>query len=111
VNTPARQQAVMVELSDVWSAPTRVDAERHGQQPITDLRFSMPTVASGLEETSGDTQAFFGLRRADGRHRTRVNRIFPSDASCVLPVTARTVDCSNRWAKGRCIFPTSPIHP
>ena len=125
VITPAKQEALLAALRDVWAAPTRPEAEQRGQQLIATLRKPLPAVAEWLEETLGDTLGYFVLKEAEARRRlrttsalerehegirrrTRVIRIFPSEASCLRLATALAADRSDQWAKRRYIIPASP---
>lgn len=125
VTTPSRQQALLAGLRDVWAAPTRAEAERRGQQLIAGLRGPLPAVATWLEETLGETLAFYALQEAEARRRlrttnglereheevrrrTRVIRIFPNEASYLRLATALAADRTDQWAKRRYIIPASP---
>jgi len=125
VSTPAKQEALLAGLRDVWAAPTRAEAEHRGQQLIASLRKPLPAVAAWLEETLGDTLGFYVLKEAEARRRlrttnalereheeirrrTRVIRIFPSETSYLRLATALAADRSDQWAKRRYIVPASP---
>lgn len=125
VSTPARQQALLAALRDIWAAPTRATAEQRGATLIQTLRRPLPAVADWLEGTLGDTLGFYVLTEAEARRRlrttnalereheeirrrTRVIRIFPNEASYLRLATALAWDRTDTWAKRRYIIPASP---
>jgi|SRR5215216_1940413 len=129
VTTPARQQALVAGLRDVWAAPTRAEAERRGAALATGLRPTLPAVAAWLTATLGDTLGFYSLPEAEARRRlrttnalereheeirrrTRVIRIFPNEASYLRLATALAADRNDAWAKRRYIIPhVTPVTP
>jgi transposase-like protein len=125
VTTPAKQQALLAGLRDIWAAPTRPEAERRGAQLAGTLRPTLPAVAEWLETTLGETLGFYVLPEAEARRRlrttnalereheeirrrTRVIRIFPNEPSFLRLATALAADRSDAWAKRRYIVPASP---
>ena len=129
VTTPARQQAVVAGLRDVWAAPTRAEAERRGAALIATLRPTLPEVSAWLARTLADTLGFYSLPEAEARRRlrttnalereheeirrrTRVIRIFPNAASFLRLATALAADRNDAWAKRRYIVPhVVPVTP
>ena len=126
VSHPARQQQLLAGLRDVWAAPTRAEAERRGVVLADALRPSLPAVAEWLDATLGEALGFYVLPEAEARRRlrttnalereheevrrrTRVIRIFPSEASYLRLVSALTVDRNDVWAKRRYIIPAPPL--
>jgi putative transposase len=122
VTTPARQQALVAGLRDVWAAPTRAEAERRGATLAAAVRLPLPAVAAWLTTTLGDTLGFYTLPEAEARRRlrttnalereheeirrrTRVIRIFPNAASYLRLATALAADRNDAWAKRRYIVP------
>ena len=129
VTTPARQQALVAGLRDVWAAPTRTEAERRGVALAAALRPALPTVADWLAATLGDTLGFYILAGGEARRRlrttnalereheeirrrTRVIRIFPNEASYLRLATALAADRNDAWAKRRYLVPhLAPVTP
>ncbi len=126
VSTPARQQALLAGLRDVWAAPTRDEAERRGTTLAATLRPTLPAVADWLEATLGETLGFYVLPEPEARRRlrttnalereheevrrrTRVIRIFPNEASYLRLVSALTMDRNDTWAKRRYLIPAPPL--
>ena len=126
VSHPARQQQLLAGLRDVWAAPTRAEAERRGLALAEGLRPTLPAVAEWLDTTLGDTLGFYVLPEAEARRRlrttnalereheevrrrTRVIRIFPSEASYLRLVAALTMDRNDTWAKRRYVIPAPPV--
>ena len=120
VTTPARQQALLAGLRDVWAAPTRAEAERRGAALAGALRPALPPVADWLAATLGETLGFYALPEAEARRRlrttnalereheevrrrTRVARVFPNEASYLRLATALAADRNDTWAKRRYI--------
>lgn len=125
VTTPARQQELLAGLRDVWTAPTRAVAAQRGAALAATLRPTLPAVAAWLDETLADTLGFYALPEAEARRRlrttnalereheevrrrTRVIRIFPSEASFLRLATALAADRNDAWAKRRYVVPASP---
>lgn len=125
VTTPARQEALLAGLRDVWAAPTRPAAEARGAQLAATLRPTLPAVAEWLEATLAETLGFYMLPEAEARRRlrttnalereheeirrrTRVIRIFPNEASFLRLATALAADRNDGWAKRRYLVPASP---
>jgi putative transposase len=125
VSHPARQQQLLADLRDVWAAPTREEAEHRGAALATRMRPTLPAVADWLEETLAETLGFYVLPEAEARRRlrttnalereheevrrrTRVIRIFPSEASYLRLVSALTMDRNDVWAKRRYVIPALP---
>ena len=122
VTTPARQQALVAGLRDVWAAPTRAEAERRGARLGAALRPALPAVAAWLAATRGDTLGFYSLPEAEARRRLRttnalereheeirrrttVIRVFPNAESYLRLATALAADRNDAWAKRRYIVP------
>ena len=128
VSTPARQQALLAGLRDVWAAPTRAEAERRGATLVAMQRATLPAVAEWLETTLHETLGFYVLPEPEARRRlrttnalereheevrrrTRVIRIFPNEASYLRLVSALTIDRNDAWAKRRYVIPVAPLAP
>ena len=122
VSTPARQQELVSGLRDVWSAPTRAEAELRGKRLTAALRPVLPAVSDWLEATLQETLGFYVLLEPEARRRlrttnalereheeirrrTRVIRIFPSESSYLRLATALVADRNDNWAKRRYIIP------
>lgn len=118
------QQQLLVALRDVWSAPTRADAEARLARLITALEKPLPQVAAWLDETAASTLTVFELptpelRRklrttngsehdhAEMRRRTRVIRIFPNEASLVRLGTALAIERNEQWLARRYFMPVA----
>jgi putative transposase len=125
VSTPARQQALVTGLRNVWAAPTRAEAEQRGAALGRELRSTLPAVTEWLETTLHETLGFYVLPEAEARRRlrttnalereheeirrrTRVIRIFPNEASYLRLATALAADRNDAWAKRRYIVPATP---
>ncbi len=125
VTTPARQQELLAGLRDAWAAPTRAEAEARGTKLVTTLRPTLPAVAEWLDATRHETLGFYALPEAEARRRlrttnalereheevrrrTRVIRIFPSEASFLRLATALAADRNDQWAKRCYVVPASP---
>ena len=128
VSTPARQQALLAGLRDVWAAPTRAEAERRGAALAASLHSVLPAVADWLHTTLHETLGFYALPEPEARRRlrttnalereheevrrrTRVIRIFPNEASYLRLVSALTIDRNDAWAKRRYVIPAAPLAP
>ena len=108
-------------LRDVWAAPTRPLADQRAAVLIAALRPLAPSVTRWLEETIGDTLAFYALpepearRRlkttnaiehdhAEVRRRTRVIRIFPNEPSFERLASALAIERGEQWAARRYVI-------
>lgn len=126
VSHPARQQQLLAGLRDVWAAPARAEAERRGTALADALRPTLPAVAEWLDTTLSETLGFYMLPEPEARRRlrttnalereheevrrrTRVIRIFPSEASYLRLVSALTIDRNDVWAKRRYVIPAPPL--
>jgi transposase-like protein len=127
VSTPAKQQALIAGLRDVWAAPTREEAASRGVQLARTLRATLPAVSDWLDDTLHETlncyvlinerEAYRRLRTTNAlereheeiRRRTRVIRIFPNQDSYLRLVTALAVDRNDTWTKRRYFIPTQPL--
>jgi putative transposase len=124
VASPKLQQQLTAALRDVWSAPTRADADARLAQLITALEKSLPQVAAWLEDTAASTLTVFELptpelRRklrttngsehdhAEMRRRTRVIRIFPNEASLIRLSTALAIERNEQWLSRRYFMPAT----
>lgn len=127
VTQPARQEALVAALRDVWMAPARAEAERRGHALARQLRPALPALADWLEATLGETLGFYVLPEPEARRRlrttnaierdheeirrrTRVIRIFPNEASYLRLASALTFDRNTAWAKRRYVLmqPATP---
>jgi transposase-like protein len=124
VASPKLQQHLLTALRDVWSAPTRADADHRLAQLVTALEKPLPQVAAWLEDTAAATLTVCELptaelRRklrttngsehdhAEMRRRTRVVRIFPNEASLIRLGTALAIERNEQWLSRRYFMPTS----
>lgn len=122
ISSPAQQQKLLAALKDIWSAPTRREAEGRLARLIVALRKPLPGVAEWLEETAAATLSAFELptpelhRRlrstnsiehdhAEMRRRTRVIRIFLNEASLVRLGTALAIERNEQWMDRRYFSP------
>jgi putative transposase len=120
VTTPARQQALVAGLRDVWAAPTRAEAARRGAALVAALGPALPELGRWLAATLEETLGFYSLPEAEARRRlrttnalereheeirrrTRVVRIFPNEPSYLRLATALAADRNDAWAKRRYI--------
>jgi transposase-like protein len=125
VSSATHQQKLLAALKDVWSAPTRQEAEGRLARLTAMLRKPLPTVAAWLEETAAATLSVFELptaelrRRlrstnsiehdhAEMRRRTRVIRIFPNEASLLRLGTALAIERNEQWLERRYFAPFTP---
>jgi transposase-like protein len=114
VSSRETAQEVHASLRDVWSAPTRAEAEGRMQRLIVSLQKRLPKLATWLEETHAETLGIYAVtneshrRRlrstnsvehdhAEVRRRTRVVRIFPNEASLIRLLTALAMDRNEQW--------------
>lgn len=124
VASPKLQQQLLLALRDVWSAPTRAEADARLAQLVHALEKPLPQMAAWLEETAPATLTVFELptaelRRklrttngsehdhAEMRRRTRVIRIFPNEASLVRLGTALAIERNEQWLTRRYFMPTT----
>jgi transposase-like protein len=122
VASPHLQQQLLAGLRDVWSAPTRAEADARLAQLVRTLEPPLPQVAAWLEDTAPATLTVFELPTADVqrklrttngsehdhaemRRRTRVIRIFPNEASLVRLGTALAIERNERWLTRRYFMP------
>lgn len=127
VSSTALEHALVSGLRNVWTAPTRAEAEARAATLVTQFRPVAPKVADWLEATIGETLAAYVLpegearRRlrttnaiehdhAEVRRRTRVIRIFPNEESFLRLGTALAIERSEHWAGRRYIVPDKPRH-
>ena len=125
VTSPLLATRLRDGLRDVWAAPTRAAADQRVAALVTVLTPLAPAVARWLEETVGDTLAFFTLpepearRRlkttnaiehdhAEVRRRPRVIRIFPNEASFERLASALAIERNEQWAARRYVIVAAP---
>jgi transposase-like protein len=121
VKSPAFEVALKVGLQNVWSAPTRAEADRRAEALVTELRATSPKVAEWLEDTIAETLSFYVLgadearrrlrttntiehHHAELRRRTRVIRIFPNEQSFLRLATAFAIERNDKWSERRFII-------
>jgi putative transposase len=125
VSAARTQHQLLAALRDVWSAPTRGEAEGRLARVIASLRKPLPAVATWLEETAPATLECFALparaqRRLNStnsieldhaavRRRTRVIRIFPNEASLLRLGTALAIERNELWCLRRYFNPEDAI--
>jgi putative transposase len=124
VSSPTHQQRLLTALRDVWSAPTRREADARLARLVAAVRKPLPSVAEWLEETAAATLCAFELptpelrRRlrstnsiehdhAEVRRRTRVIRIFPNEASLLRLGTALAIERNEQWLERRYFTPAA----
>jgi putative transposase len=122
ISNETLQQDVTRGLADAWAAPTAEEAGRRLRALVDALRPRAAKLADWLDDTSGDTLAFYVLEDDDARkklrstnvlerhhvevrRRTRVVGIFPHEASLLRLVTALAIDYSERWSTKRYLVP------
>lgn len=127
VTTLALQTELRDGLRDVWAAPARPEAERRLLILRKVFAARVPELADWLEETAGDTLAFYALPEAEARRRlrttnaiehdhaevrrrTRVIRIFPNAASFLRLATALASERNQQWAERRYLLPSKDHH-
>lgn len=125
VSSVTHQQKLFAALKDVWSAPTRHDADGRLARLIAMVRKPLPSVAEWLEETAPATLSVFELPTAElrrrlrstnsiehdhseMRRRTRVIRIFPNEASLLRLGTALAIERNEQWLERRYFAPLTP---
>jgi putative transposase len=125
VSAPRAQAQLLAALQDIWSAPTRAEAEARLTRLVASVRKPLPTLAAWLEETAAATLESFSLpapvrRRLNStnsieldhaavRRRTRVIRIFPNEASLLRLGTALAIERNECWAVRRYFNPENSI--
>lgn len=114
VSSRERQAMITTALKDAWTAPTRPEAEARLQRLLDAARSELPRLADWLEETFGDTLAFYALpegeprRRlkttngvehdhAEVRRRSNVIRIFPNELALVRLLGALAMERNDQW--------------
>lgn len=127
VTSPVLQTRVRDGLRDVWAAPTRPEAERRLTALVVSLEADAPKLCRWLEQTAGDTLAFYVLPEAEARRRLRttnaiehdhaevrrrtsVIRIFPNEESYLRLGTALAIERSEQWAARRYLIPDQDTH-
>lgn len=118
VSSRERQAMVTTALKDAWTAPTRAEAEARLQRLLDAVRSELPRLTEWLEESFGDTLAFYALpagehrRRlkttnsvehdhAEVRRRSRVIRIFPNEAALLRLLGALAMERNDQWLERR----------
>ena len=121
MKSPALELAIKVGLQNVWSSPTRAEADLRAEALVSELRAKSPNVAEWLEETIAETLSFYVLganearrrlrttntiehHHAELRRRTRVIRIFPNEKSFLRLATAFAVERNDKWSERRFII-------
>jgi putative transposase len=122
VSSPRQQERLVAALKDIWSAPSRHDAEGRLARMIATVQKPIPSLAEWLEATAYATLTVFELptselrRRlrstnsiehdhSEMRRRTRVIRIFPNEASLLRLGTALAIERNERWLERRYFTP------
>ena len=109
-------------LRDCWAAPTRAEAERRAAALVARVHPMRPELARWLEANVPDTFGYYSLPEPEARRRlrstnileraheevrrrTRVIRVFPSEASFLRLASALALDFNDGWAKRRYLIP------
>jgi transposase-like protein len=125
LTTPAKQQALIAGLRDVWAAPDRATADARAAALIATWQQAVPPLGDWLDETLRETLGAYVLPEAEARRRLRttnalerehqevrrrtaVIRLFPNEASYLRLATALAEQHSVDWSKRRYLIPDSP---
>lgn len=126
VSSERAKEDLMAGLRDVWSAPTRADADARLAALITRLRPKLPRAAEWLEASASDTLAVFTLTDRTARRRlattnsiehdhmavrrrTSVIRVFPNEASFIRLASALAMERNETWLARRYIVPITTV--
>lgn len=126
VSSETAKDQVLAGLRDVWSAPTRVEAEARLATLITRLRPTLPRLTTWLEASAPETLGVFALsdrtarRRLAStnsiehdhmavRRRTRVIRVFPNEASFIRLASALAMERNEAWLGRRYLTPLTKV--
>ena len=90
------QQKLLAALKDIWSAPTRQEAEGRLARLMAMLRKPLPTVVEWLQETATATLSVFELPTAELRRRLRSTNSIGHRSCRDAPPDARHSDLSQR---------------
>lgn len=118
ISSKELQRDMRDALKDCWAAPDRAEAEARLARLVDLLRPRMAGLADWLEETFGDTLAFYSLpagehrRRlkttnsvehdhAEVRRRSRVVRIFPNEPALLRLLGALAMERNEQWLERR----------
>lgn len=118
VSSKLAAEQVLLGLKDVWSAPTRAEADLRATQLITRLQSQLPTLADWLEHSLDETLAVYALADRDMRRRLRstnsiehdhmavrrrttVIRVFPNEASFIRLASALAMERNENWLARR----------
>lgn len=121
VSSESAKEQLVAGLRDVWSAPTRADAEARLAALITRLRPQLARVAEWLEGSASDTLAVFTLADRTARRRlattnsiehdhmavrrrTSVIRVFPNEASFIRLASALAMERNETWLARRYVL-------
>jgi putative transposase len=125
VKSAEAEAAIKIGLKNVWSAPSRTEADRRARALISEFARTAPRVSEWLEETIAETLSFYILpesearrrlrttstiehHHAELRRRTRVIRIFPNEASFLRLATAFAAEQNDKWTERRFIVMNKP---
>lgn len=126
VSSERAKEDLVAGLRDVWSAPTRAEADARLAALITRLRPKLARVAEWLEATASDTLAVFTLGDRTARRRlattnsiehdhmavrrrTSVIRVFPNEASFIRLASALAMERNESWLARRYVIPAPAI--
>ena len=115
------RKAVSRDLRDVFSAPSREDAERLLDRLVAKYEAKAPKLAQWMEESVPEGFTVFAMPSSQRRRlrstnllewinkevkrRTKVATLFPNEASLLRLVSAILVEISEDWETGRRYLP------
>jgi transposase-like protein len=122
VSSETAKDQVLAGLRDVWSAPTRPEAEARLAALITRLTPKLPRLTSWLETTASETLGVYALADRNARRRlastnsiehdhmavrrrTSVIRVFPNEASFIRLASALAMERNETWLARRYVVP------
>jgi transposase-like protein len=120
------KDAVAADISDIFNAPGRADADVRLNKAVQKWRSKAPRLADWMEENIPEGLQVFALpvnhrrrmRTTNGlerlnqeiKRRTRVARIFPNEAALIRLVSAILIEKSEEWETGRTYLDMSRVN-